>query len=129
GDKSAAEGGGRAAKEGKQDIEADDSRGANRQAQGTAARLAVQRLYELCGAGFDDHPARREVPPRTVAECEWRDNDSAAAGGHLRPFFPRTPPFPSSSISSGASHGGAAAGTAGSIRHHYLQAPACPPAD
>jgi len=80
-----ADGRGRPAPEGKQDIKAHDSRGANRQIQGTAARLAVQRLYELSGAGFDDHPARREVPLRAVADCEWRDDDSAAAGRHQRP--------------------------------------------
>jgi hypothetical protein len=47
-----------------------------------------QRLYELCGAGFDDHPARREIPPRAVANSEWRTMTAPLPAGICGHFGP-----------------------------------------
>src|SRR5215831_7720939 len=89
----------------------DDSRGANHPTQGSAARLALQWLHGLCGAGLGDPAARR-----ALVDSGGRCDDSAAAGRDQRAFRTATAPFCALPISSGASHRGAAAGAVASVR-------------
>ena len=44
------------------------------------AGLALQGLHEFCGAGPGDPLARREFPPRALAEAGRRHDDSTSAG-------------------------------------------------
>ena len=76
----------RAAAEGRQDFEAFDPRGADRHNRSPAAGLALQGLHEFCGAGPGDPLARREFPPRALAEAGRRHDDSTSAGRHQRAF-------------------------------------------
>ena len=96
-------------RDGQQDVEAVDPRGADRQSRSPAARLALQRLHELRGAGSGDPPARREFPLRALADAGRRHDDGAAAGRHQRAFRAGTAPLRARPIPSGASDGAAAA--------------------
>ena len=57
-----------------------------RQSRRTTARLPLQRLHELRGAGFGDPPACRGFPLRALADPGRQHDDGAAAGRHRWSF-------------------------------------------
>ena len=63
---------------GQYEVEAFGPRGTDRQSRRTTARLPVQRLHELRGAGFGDPPACCGFPLRALADLGL---NGAGAGG------------------------------------------------
>src|SRR4029077_12081284 len=109
--------GGRATAEGRQDIEAFDPRGADRQGRNATGRLTLQGLREFCRAGPGDPPAGGEFSPRALADAGRRNHHGAAAGRHQRAFWAGTASLRARSISSGTSHDTAAVGAVALGRH------------
>src|SRR6266516_6850113 len=109
----------RAAEGRRQNGEACDPRRADHQGEG-AARLALQRLYELHCAGPDDPLARRAFSLRALADPGRRHDDGAVAGRYSWSLWTRTAPLRAHPISSGAGHGAAAGGAVAGTRPLHL---------
>ena len=99
--------GDRAPRTGQYEVEAFDPRGTDRQSRRTTARLPLQRLHELRGAGSGDPPACRGFPLRALADPGRQHDDGAAAGRHSWPFRAGIAPLRARPIPSGAGDGAA----------------------
>src|ERR1700693_4560832 len=93
------------------------------------ARLTLQRLHELRGAGSGDPSACCEFPLRTLAGAGWRHGDGAAAGRHRWSLRAGTAPLRARPISSGADDGATSGDAVARVRDRHLQASGHAPAD
>src|SRR5271156_6612322 len=110
-------------------LEACDRRGTDRHGGRPTARLTLQRLHELRGAGFDDPSACGEFPLRTLAGAGWRHGDGAVADRHRWSLRAGTAPLRARPISSRADDGAASGDAVARVRHCHLQASGHAPAD
>src|SRR5580700_1243430 len=110
-------------------LEVVDRRGTQGQADRAAARLALQGLHQLRGAGPGVGFARHRFPVRALAGPRRQGDDGTAASRHRWSFRAATAALRTRPISSGSNHGVATGDIVAGPRHRHFQARGGPPAD